>query len=127
MVLNLLSVNTLENMIAFKHICHSFSHVAFSPWGLSSFPRLSTTVTFSIDPRVLETSIIESLLVNGTMTAVIENVGNALLFLLVFGMSATVDTKRMLKQVKNRKAILTGKLQGIQHHHSAPIRSPGER
>ena len=34
--------------------------------------------------------------------------GSLLLFFLVFGMSATVDTRAMVKQVKNRSAILTG-------------------
>lgn len=35
-------------------------------------------------------------------------VGNVLLFFLVFGMSATVDAKALLSQLKNRKAIATG-------------------
>lgn len=34
--------------------------------------------------------------------------GNALLFLLVFGMSATVETSHMREQLRNRKAIITG-------------------
>jgi predicted Na+-dependent transporter len=34
--------------------------------------------------------------------------GSLLLFFLVFGMSATVDTRAMVKQVKNKSAILTG-------------------
>lgn len=34
--------------------------------------------------------------------------GNVLLFLLVFGMSATVETSHMRAQLKNKKAILTG-------------------
>ena len=34
--------------------------------------------------------------------------GNFLLFALVFGMSATVDTECMKQQVKNRKAIMLG-------------------
>ena len=38
----------------------------------------------------------------------IELAGNLLLFLLVFGMSATVDIKCMLTQIKNHKALLTG-------------------
>jgi len=37
-----------------------------------------------------------------------EFVGNFLLFALVFGMSATVDTECMKEQVKNRKAIMLG-------------------
>ena len=35
-------------------------------------------------------------------------VGNVLLFFLVFGMSATVDAKSLLSQLKNRKAIASG-------------------
>ena len=35
-------------------------------------------------------------------------VGNVLLFFLVFGMSATVDMRSMLAQLKNKKAIATG-------------------
>jgi predicted Na+-dependent transporter len=35
-------------------------------------------------------------------------VGNVLLFFLVFGMSATVDAKTLLSQLKNKKAIATG-------------------
>jgi len=35
-------------------------------------------------------------------------VGNVLLFFLVFGMSATVDAKSLLSQLKNKKAIATG-------------------
>lgn len=35
-------------------------------------------------------------------------VGNLLLFFLVFGMSATVDAKSLLSQLRNRKAIATG-------------------
>lgn len=38
----------------------------------------------------------------------IELSGNLLLFALVFGMSATVDIKALVAQMKNRKAILTG-------------------
>ena len=34
--------------------------------------------------------------------------GNLLLFALVFGMSATVDIKALVAQMKNKKAILTG-------------------
>lgn len=34
--------------------------------------------------------------------------GNTLLFVLVFGMSATVDVDRMRQQVNNGKAIVTG-------------------
>ena len=34
--------------------------------------------------------------------------GSLLLFFLVFGMSATVDTRAMVKQIKNKTAILTG-------------------
>jgi len=36
--------------------------------------------------------------------------GNVLLFLLVFGMSATVETSSMQEQLGNRKAILLGLL-----------------
>ena len=42
------------------------------------------------------------------MMSVLEIIGNFLLFALVFGMSATVDTECMKQQVKNRKAILLG-------------------
>lgn len=38
----------------------------------------------------------------------IELAGNLLLFSLVFGMSATVDIKALVAQMKNKKAILTG-------------------
>mmetsp|Transcript_3679 Transcript_3679/g.6991 ORF Transcript_3679/g.6991 Transcript_3679/m.6991 type:complete len:86 (-) Transcript_3679:2157-2414(-) len=38
----------------------------------------------------------------------IELSGSLLLFSLVFGMSATVDIKALVAQMKNRKAILTG-------------------
>jgi len=37
-----------------------------------------------------------------------EIVGNVLLFALVFGMSATVDTTSMQNQIRNRKAIGLG-------------------
>lgn len=33
---------------------------------------------------------------------------SVLLFCLVFGMSATVDTKQLMKQLRNRNALLTG-------------------
>lgn len=42
------------------------------------------------------------------MWSILEWVGNFLLFALVFGMSATVDTQCMKQQVKNRKAIMLG-------------------
>ncbi len=42
------------------------------------------------------------------MIDLVELSGSMLLFLLVFGMSATVDMKALLAQVKNKKAILTG-------------------
>jgi predicted Na+-dependent transporter len=42
------------------------------------------------------------------MIDLIELSSTFLLFLLVFGMSATVDTNALLAQVKNKKAILTG-------------------
>jgi predicted Na+-dependent transporter len=42
------------------------------------------------------------------MFDLIELSGNLLLFALVFGMSATVDIKALVAQMKNRKAILTG-------------------
>ncbi len=38
----------------------------------------------------------------------LEITGNALLFALVFGMSATVDTSSMQHQIRNKKAILVG-------------------
>mmetsp|Transcript_13431 Transcript_13431/g.29167 ORF Transcript_13431/g.29167 Transcript_13431/m.29167 type:complete len:447 (-) Transcript_13431:109-1449(-) len=38
----------------------------------------------------------------------VDILGSMLLFFLVFGMSATVDTRSMAKQVKNKVAILTG-------------------
>lgn len=38
----------------------------------------------------------------------LDIIGNALLFALVFGMSATVDTQSMQQQVRNKKAILVG-------------------
>jgi predicted Na+-dependent transporter len=37
----------------------------------------------------------------------IELTGNLLLFLLVFGMSATVDMRSLVAQMQNRKAIVT--------------------
>jgi len=40
--------------------------------------------------------------------SILEITGNFLLFALVFGMSATVDTECMKQQVKNKKAILLG-------------------
>jgi len=42
------------------------------------------------------------------MMSILEFMGNFLLFALVFGMSATVDTECMKEQVKNRNAILLG-------------------
>lgn len=42
------------------------------------------------------------------MFDIIEWSGNVLLFALVFGMSATVDIKSLVAQMKNKKAILTG-------------------
>lgn len=42
------------------------------------------------------------------MMSLLEIVGNLLLFALVFGMSATVDTECIKQQVKNRKAIMLG-------------------
>mmetsp|Transcript_14873 Transcript_14873/g.28092 ORF Transcript_14873/g.28092 Transcript_14873/m.28092 type:complete len:97 (+) Transcript_14873:204-494(+) len=39
---------------------------------------------------------------------VTEIAGHCLLFLLVFGMSATVDIGCLLKQLRNRKAIISG-------------------
>jgi len=42
------------------------------------------------------------------MAGAIEILGNALLFLLVYGMSATVDINSLLAQLKNVKALLTG-------------------
>lgn len=38
----------------------------------------------------------------------IDLTGSLLLFALVFGMSATVDIKALLAQMKNKRAILTG-------------------
>lgn len=43
-----------------------------------------------------------------TMTSFNEIAGNALLFFLVFGMSATVDIHMLLLQLKNIKALLMG-------------------
>lgn len=40
----------------------------------------------------------------------IEVLGSVLLFMLVFGMSATVDLDRMLKQLENKRALATGVL-----------------
>lgn len=45
---------------------------------------------------------------SGTMRLLLELTGNALLFALVFGMSATVDTSAMQHQVRNKSAILLG-------------------
>jgi len=42
------------------------------------------------------------------MVALTDLAGSFLLFALVFGMSATVDIKALVAQMKNRKAILTG-------------------
>lgn len=42
------------------------------------------------------------------MVDAVELAGNVLLFCLVFGMSATVDVTMLKKQLKNKKAILTG-------------------
>lgn len=42
------------------------------------------------------------------MTILLEVTGNVLLFALVFGMSATVDTSAMQHQVRNRNAIGLG-------------------
>ena len=42
------------------------------------------------------------------MLGLIDIMGSALLFSLVFGMSATVDTRSMARQIQNRDAILTG-------------------
>jgi predicted Na+-dependent transporter len=42
------------------------------------------------------------------MIDLIELSGNLLLFALIFGMSATVDIKALVAQMKNKKAILTG-------------------
>ena len=42
------------------------------------------------------------------MIDLIELSGNLLLFSLIFGMSATVDIKALIAQMKNKKAIATG-------------------
>lgn len=43
------------------------------------------------------------------IVAVLSSIaGNVLLFMLVFGMSATVEMSRMREQLGNKKAILTG-------------------
>ena len=42
------------------------------------------------------------------MIDLIELSGNLLLFALIFGMSATVDIKSLVAQMKNKKAIMTG-------------------
>ena len=39
---------------------------------------------------------------------VVEMIGHLLLFLLVFGMSATVDTNLLMKQLNNKRALCTG-------------------
>ena len=39
---------------------------------------------------------------------VVEMIGHLLLFLLVFGMSATVDTKLLMSQLNNTRALATG-------------------
>lgn len=41
---------------------------------------------------------------------VVDVLTKSLLFLLIFGMSGTVDVKNLKQQVKNKKAILTGLL-----------------
>jgi predicted Na+-dependent transporter len=42
------------------------------------------------------------------MIDLIDLSGNLLLFALIFGMSATVDIKALVAQMKNRRAIMTG-------------------
>jgi predicted Na+-dependent transporter len=42
------------------------------------------------------------------MIDLIDLSGNLLLFALIFGMSATVDIKALIAQMKNRRAIMTG-------------------
>lgn len=42
------------------------------------------------------------------MTLLLEISGNVLLFALVFGMSATVDTAAIQQQIRNKNAILLG-------------------
>jgi predicted Na+-dependent transporter len=42
------------------------------------------------------------------MVLVLDLIGNLLLFALVFGMSATVDTASMQNQIRNKKAIFLG-------------------
>ena len=42
------------------------------------------------------------------MMSILEIIGNFLLFALVFGMSATVDTDCIKQQVKNKRAIMLG-------------------
>jgi len=57
----------------------------------------------------------EAITAKHTLTAMADVIGilssiagNVLLFLLVFGMSATVETSHMQEQIKNKKAIATG-------------------
>ena len=45
---------------------------------------------------------------SGPLNTLAEIASNLLLFLLIFGMSATVDIKSMQKQVQNKYAIMTG-------------------
>ncbi len=42
------------------------------------------------------------------MIDLVDLSGKLLLFALIFGMSATVDIKALLAQMKNRRAIMTG-------------------
>jgi len=49
----------------------------------------------------------EKLKMNLNLDLILDLMGNVLLFMLVYGMSATVNAKQILKQLHNRKAILT--------------------
>ena len=60
--------------------------------------------------RVLETNSgpADSQESNNVVQTLIEIGTNVLLFLLIFGMAATVDFRNLKRQLKNRYAILTG-------------------
>jgi predicted Na+-dependent transporter len=56
----------------------------------------------------LDETLNEKETTDGTLNLVVEIVSNSLLFLLIFGMSATVDMKNLIHQLKNKFAIGTG-------------------
>jgi len=78
-----------------------------------STPRIieDTTTMVSLS-RLLEdttpTDSSSSSDVSGPLNTLAEIASNLLLFLLIFGMSATVDMKNLVKQLHNKFAILTG-------------------